>query len=277
MKFLLSIFTVLITTFSCKSTKDVAEKSTAMQDPIFGTYSISKLVNQDILSTNLSITFEEGTNRVSGRSGCNNFFGSYTVEGDSISLDKIGSTKKFCGPEIGKVESEFLNALIAIKTFTLKDGVLSLLDGEEIIILASKAEGKPANTQGKPIKSYGNNGPSVIYEKSSRGVYEYFNISEKSIKFSKDRGLQNITNHPINSSDWAELKTLMEAVDLQSISKLEAPTDNRATDAALAATLALQIGDIHYMTPEFDHGNPPKEIEALVNKVLSIKENVIKQ
>ena len=75
MKFLLSIFTVLITTFSCKSTKDVAEKSTAMQDSIFGTYSISKLVNQDILSTNLSITFEEGTNRVSGRSGCNNFFG----------------------------------------------------------------------------------------------------------------------------------------------------------------------------------------------------------
>lgn len=31
------------------------------------------------------------------------------------------------------------------------------------------------------------------------------------------------------------------------------------------------------MTPTFDHGHPPKEIEALVNKILTIREKLTKQ
>ena len=69
----------------------------------------------------------------------------------------------------------------------------------------------------------------------------------------------------------------MDAVDLQTLNKLKAPTEKRLHDGAAHATLAFRQGDMEVMSPTFDHGHPPKEIEALVNKVLSIKENVLKQ
>jgi len=58
---------------------------------------------------------------------------------------------------------------------------------------------------------------------------------------------------------------------------LKAPTDKRFADTAAKATLAIQFGDVEYMISPIDHDNPPKEIVAVVNKVLSIKENTVKQ
>jgi len=37
------------------------------------------------------------------------------------------------------------------------------------------------------------------------------------------------------------------------------------------------LGDIEIITPPFDHGHAPKELKTVVNKVLSIKENRVKQ
>ncbi len=58
---------------------------------------------------------------------------------------------------------------------------------------------------------------------------------------------------------------------------MKAPTDKRFADTEAEATLAIQFDDVEYMTSLFDHDNPPKEIVAVVNKVLSIKENTVKQ
>ncbi|EDP72702.1 hypothetical protein FBALC1_16412 [Flavobacteriales bacterium ALC-1] len=118
---------------------------------------------------------------------------------------------------------------------------------------------------------------TVTYQISTRGFYEYTSVSESEILFSKDRGLQKIDNYSCKKKDWIVLYKLIEAVDLETFQKLKPPSNKRSTDAVPIGNLALQIGDVYYMAPEFDHGNPPKEIEALVNKVLSIKENTIKQ
>jgi len=117
----------------------------------------------------------------------------------------------------------------------------------------------------------------VTYTAMSRGFYEYVQISGPKVSVSTDRNLQDIDTYTYNESDWKQLKALMDAVDLQTLNKLKAPTHKRLHDGAAHATLAFRQGDMEVMTPTFDHGHPPKEIEALVNKVLSIKENVLKQ
>jgi hypothetical protein len=64
---------------------------------------------------------------------------------------------------------------------------------------------------------------------------------------------------------------------LQSLEKLKAPSTDSYRDAALAATLTLEKDGQNISTPTFDHGNPPKEIEALVNKLLAVRKNAEKQ
>jgi hypothetical protein len=79
------------------------------------------------------------------------------------------------------------------------------------------------------------------------------------------------------SEDWEALESLLKAIDVENLNRLKAPTDKRLYDGAPHATLSVIKGDVEMMTPTFDHGTPPKEIEALVNKVLSIKVNASKQ
>ncbi|KIA99581.1 hypothetical protein OA93_05370 [Flavobacterium sp. KMS] len=65
-----------------------------------------------------SIKFDPATKKVSGNSGCNNFFGTYTLKGnDQIQFGNLGSTRMACLDE---------------KTSKIEQKVLSLLDNKEL-------------------------------------------------------------------------------------------------------------------------------------------------
>ncbi|MDD3004543.1 META domain-containing protein [Flavobacterium sp.] len=65
-------------------------------------------------------------NNINGFSGCNRFFGSYTLEeGNRIRFSKLGSTMMACLDEYFN-EREFLDIFDKADNFTLVDGVLSL-------------------------------------------------------------------------------------------------------------------------------------------------------
>lgn len=56
-----------------------------------------------------SIKFNPSEKKVSGNTGCNNFFGIYETSGDTISFDKIATTKMACiGEEGNKTEQKML-------------------------------------------------------------------------------------------------------------------------------------------------------------------------
>lgn len=116
----------------------------------------------------------------------------------------------------------------------------------------------------------------VSYEISSRGLFEYLSISETEILISKDRGLQEIQSYPNTKENWLAVSRLLSAIHLDSLDMLKAPTDKRLYDAAPQAILGVIRGDMEIRSPVFDHGYPPKPIEALVAKVLSIKASVSK-
>ncbi|MCV9929764.1 META domain-containing protein [Flavobacterium sp. LS1R49] len=60
-----------------------------------------------------SIKFDTATKKVSGNSGCNNFFGTYTLKGnDHIQFGNLGSTRMACiDPEAAKTEQKILSLL----------------------------------------------------------------------------------------------------------------------------------------------------------------------
>jgi len=118
---------------------------------------------------------------------------------------------------------------------------------------------------------------SVTYKALARGSYMYIQISKSSVSISTDRNLKEIDTYTCDEKDWEAIERLVKVVDRETFRKLKAPTDKRLYDGAAHATLSITNGDMIIMTPTFDHGFPPEEIKALVNKVLSIKENIVKQ
>jgi hypothetical protein len=121
-----------------------------------------------------------------------------------------------------------------------------------------------------------NNKVAVAYRASTRGFFEYVYISEEAIKITQDRNFEQIQNYPCNKADWDAIVKLIAEVDEDNFQKLVAPTGKRHYDAAPHASLTIIHGTKEITTPTFDHGYPPKEIEALVSKILSIKESVSK-
>ncbi|TLE17217.1 META domain-containing protein [Helicobacter apodemus] len=50
--------------------------------------------------------------QVFGKFGCNNFFGSYTIEGNKITIGNAGVTRKMCENDIMEIEAEMINGFL---------------------------------------------------------------------------------------------------------------------------------------------------------------------
>jgi heat shock protein HslJ len=75
------------------------------------------------------VTAEFGTDgRVSGSGGCNRFSGEYTLEGDSLAIGPVASTRMACfEPEgVGEQESAYFAALARTASWTFRDERLQL-------------------------------------------------------------------------------------------------------------------------------------------------------
>jgi heat shock protein HslJ len=82
-----------------------------------------------LAGTELTALFaEDGT--VAGNGGCNEYTGSYAVEGESIDIGPLASTKKLCNEPAGVDDQEiqFFAALDAATTHTIIGDVLELRD-----------------------------------------------------------------------------------------------------------------------------------------------------
>ncbi len=76
--------------------------------------------------------------QVSGKGGCNSYFGSLTVTGDKLAFGQMGRTLMACDGEIMALEDAYLAALGAAERFTLENGLLSIhtQDGSSTLVFA---------------------------------------------------------------------------------------------------------------------------------------------
>lgn len=277
MKFLLSLFTLVTLTGSCNSAKEalVEQKEGMAQTRLSGTYNIKQLESKDIAPKNLTIAFNDSTNQVSGFSGCNTFFSNYTVKENTLKFGPIATSKKYCGAEQNNLEQGFLKALNNVNAFILENDNIILLNEKTEIFIATKSEASKPSKSDIVKENYKKF--AVIYETSTRGSFEHIEISKNEIKISNDRNLEKTDTYNCNPEDWKMLKELLSDSVVENLDLLKAPTDKRLYDGAPHATLSVIKGDVIMMTPTFDHGAPPKEIESIVNKILSMTEIATKQ
>lgn len=112
---------------------------------------------------------------------------------------------------------------------------------------------------------------AISYEASTRGFYERVWITKDSITITTDRDHVNKMTYTTLENDWNDLMQLLKDVNIEAMPELESPTAMRHYDGAPFASLFVTQGDTETQSNSFDHGHPPKAIEAVVNKVLSIK------
>ena len=81
-----------------------------------------------------TISFDDDSGVTNGSTGCNSFFGEYSVDGNSISFSQIAWTERACldPPGVMEQESDFLLILTAVTSFEIDGDELRLIspDGE---------------------------------------------------------------------------------------------------------------------------------------------------
>jgi len=270
MKHLAILISVIILK-SCGSSQDVASAANITDvisnEIISGTYIIEQLDSTNIIDE-LTLEFDSKTNKVSGFAGCNRFFGTYTTNGNAISFSEMGATRMMCQDEANKTEQKMFQTLAKINTYELSNGKLNLKNDDDFLIIANEK---------MMSKSRQNQTINITYRASTRGFFETIWIEDNVLKYTNDRDLKEIFRHELSDEQLSEILIIYKDLDLESIPSLVPPSKTFQYDAAPMATLKIEDNENTYISNGFDHGNPPKAIDAIVKIVLSMKETMVKQ
>ncbi len=113
----------------------------------------------------------------------------------------------------------------------------------------------------------------IWYEATTRGFYEKIWVTKDSTIVTTDRNHLEKISYKTEDSDWKLLVNLTNKLDLKTLPEIEAPTSMRHYDGAAIAKLGVIANKIETISNDFDHEHPPKAIESIVKKVLSMKDS----
>ena len=107
-----------------------------------------------------SATFADGT--VSGNAGCNDYTGSYTVDGDKLTFGPLAATKKACGPAESAVETAFLTVMDKVATYSVSGDTLELKTADGKVGLKFTATQAAGLTKTRWVATGVNNGTGAV-------------------------------------------------------------------------------------------------------------------
>ncbi|MEM6516106.1 MAG: META domain-containing protein [Bacteroidota bacterium] len=239
------------------------ENSAALSGKYFVSEMGGKTPNIDLF-----MEFDANTGRVSGFSGCNNFFGSYDLNGNNLNFRTLASTKKYCQGELNVLENEMMTLLKEVNVLEKNESFFLLKNKAETLFII-KAAAETLKVEKSKINK------TTTYEASSRGFYEKLWMSGNTIYFTKDRYGQEVLKNNIPKDKLNELERLIEAFSEKELSNLEPPSKAFQYDGAPMATLKIDDGKTTFQTQTFDHGNPPIAIKSLVKMMLDLKKSIL--
>ena len=99
---------------------------------------------------NITVTAQFTDTQISGESGCNRYFGSYTVNqaNGSMSISGIGGTRIACTGAANDVEQAYLTALSQVSQYRATSDTLRLLDAGGKVLLRYQATDAAKAIQG---------------------------------------------------------------------------------------------------------------------------------
>ncbi|WP_159479229.1 hypothetical protein [Chryseobacterium sp. 18068] len=107
----------------------------------------------------------------------------------------------------------------------------------------------------------------VSLSERTRGTIRDFTLSDRKLVSSING---NINSQEISQNDWSKILEYIEEINAENISKLEAPTTKRFSDAALASNITITKNRTDYQSSTFDSGNPPLELKKLYDEIQRI-------
>lgn len=107
----------------------------------------------------------------------------------------------------------------------------------------------------------------ISLSERTRGTIRDFTLSNGKLESSING---SIDNQEISQNDWSKTTDFADKIKLEEISKLEAPSTKRYSDAALASHITITKNGTDYQSSTFDSGNPPAELKNLYNEILRI-------
>ncbi len=125
------------------------------------------------------ITAEFNEGQVAGTAGCNNYFGSYELDGNSLTFGPTGSTMMFCAPEeLMLQETAYLAVLGTTSSYEIVDGQLHLKNeaGDTVLIF----------NQEDPISLIGTMWEVVSYNNGNQGVVSILGDTRMTAVFGED-------------------------------------------------------------------------------------------
>jgi len=266
MKYLVLLISIIILK-SCGSAQDVASiaetKDMSTNETLSGTFIIEQLKSIN-LTKELTLEFDSKTNKISGFAGCNRFFGTYSIQENSISFSELGATMMVCEEEANTIERTMFQTMAKINAYELSEGQLMLKQGDDTLIVANETK-MPKARQGEAKIN-------LTYRASTRGFFEMIMIEGRTFKYTNDRNLKEIHRYEMSDEEYSEISALYNELDIKSIPTLEPPSKTHQYDAAPMATLEIIEGEESFKTQGFDHGNAPESITKLIAKLLYIKE-----
>lgn len=110
---------------------------------------------------------------------------------------------------------------------------------------------------------------TISLSERTRGTIRDFTLSNGKLMSSING---NMNSQEISQNDWSKILEYTEKIDAANISKLEASTTKRFSDAALASHITITKNGTDYQSSTFDSGNPPLELKNLYNEIQRIIE-----
>lgn len=121
------------------TTDDAATTTTGLEGTLWQmvSYMDGEGATQNAIPTSGSeVTAEFIQGEINGAGGCNNYFGSYVVEGNTITIGPLGSTMMLCQPQqVMEQEAAYFAALESAATYAVVENqlILSNTDGQPVV------------------------------------------------------------------------------------------------------------------------------------------------
>lgn len=114
----------------------IKKEKVTLQKQIAKQWTVINLEGIENLSQKPTFLFSENENKISGSTGCNNYFGTYKIENNSIRFSEMGTTRKMC-PDM-TTENSFLSNLGLVNYFKIEKENLFLFDEKDTVLMVCK-------------------------------------------------------------------------------------------------------------------------------------------
>jgi heat shock protein HslJ len=184
-------------------------------------------------------TAEFNNGELGGRGSCNSYFGSYTVDGNALTVSGIGSTMMACMPEsVMQQEADFLANLGAAATYTIEGSQLMIANADGVVTLTFEAS--------EPISLTGTNWVATSFNNGREAVVSLLADTTITADFAEDGTLSGTAGCNTYTTSYTvdgETMTIGEtASTMMMCSEPEGVMEQEAQYlAALATTATFQI------------------------------------